>query len=87
MQTVAKFLTNNLWAVTVQLVGLLVLLANLWLMSQLSPLAQDIALTDQRVDAHELRLTTTEQAIKIMSDDVTQVKTDTSYIRGFLEGK
>jgi len=50
---IQKILKANFLPISVQLVGLLVIIINLWLTTKLAPMAQDLALVRQRVEALE----------------------------------
>jgi galactitol-specific phosphotransferase system IIC component len=52
-ETIKTFFEKNLLALSVQLVGLIVVFINLWLTTKLAPMAQDVALVRQRVEALE----------------------------------
>ena len=55
-ETLKTYLQKNALPITVQLVGLIVVVANLWLVTKLAPLAQDVALVKQQVNAMDSTL-------------------------------
>ena len=46
-----EFLQKNAFTITAQLVGLIVIIANLWLATKLAPMAADISGLSMRVEA------------------------------------
>lgn len=52
-ETIKTFLQKNALQLTVQVVGLIVVIANMWIAYSISPLRQDIALIKQQVMANE----------------------------------
>lgn len=91
-QTVFEFIRSREVQAILTALGVIVLMANLWLVSKLSPLAASIdALiiradhTDQElielVPRNELELT-----IEPLKEDVTEIKTDVKEIKAILGG-
>jgi HAMP domain-containing protein len=80
------FIKKNALALTLQGVALLVLLANLWLAAQLSPLAEGIrevkadqARTEDRIQKNEVlieRFYVVEEKVKSIDDNVRELKSD-----------
>ena len=52
-KNISAFLRSNALTITIQLVGLVVVVANLWIATKLAPVAQDLAVLIQRVSAIE----------------------------------
>lgn len=75
MNEITKFIKQNLWALSVQLVGVLVLLANLWLASKLSPLVSRLNTLEVRADAVETDLSDDE--LKFERLIIVETKVDT----------
>ena len=53
--TIQRMVKKNGFTITLQIIGFLALVLNLWLAGKLSPLAQDIAVITTRIDAIEVR--------------------------------
>ena len=67
--------------------SVVVVLASLWLGSKLAPLAQDISLLHQRVNAQERRQIEISTTLQTVQSDTSQIKSDVSEIKGFLKGR
>jgi uncharacterized protein YoxC len=66
--SIMQIIRNNIFAITVQAVGLIVLILNLWLGSKLYPLAQNIDQIATRVEAMEVEVTELKEDAKIDED-------------------
>lgn len=62
--TIKQFVRENAMPLSVQAIGLIVLILNLWLASKLTPLAEGISLLNQRVLAIEVRNIRVEELIE-----------------------
>lgn len=71
------WLKNNSLTITIQVVGFLVVLFNMWLALKLAPLAQSIDALTTRVEATELIVS--ERSVEIGSIDV--IKTEIQNIK------
>jgi hypothetical protein len=54
---IKSFLKDNVLQITLQIVGLLVVILNMWLANKLLPMAKDIAIITNKVNAQEQTLT------------------------------
>lgn len=94
MGQIAKKIKENPLAWTVQAVGLLVVIANVWIALKLAPVAKDIDSVTTRVTAIELRNTKADPLISDyiitktelvgVKEDVSEIKSDVKDIKNFL---
>lgn len=69
------------------LASVFIVLVGLWLTTKLSPLAQDIALLQERVNAQDQRQIEINTTLQAVQGDTGQIKSDVSEIKGFLKGR
>lgn len=94
MEQITKKIRENPLAWTVQAVGLLVVIANVWIALKLAPVAKDIDSVATRVTAIELRNTKADPLISDyivtktelvgVKEDVLEIKSDVKDIKNFL---
>lgn len=76
-----QYIKQNPLQVTLQLIGLGVLILNLWLANKLSPLVTDLKLVVKRVDAIEQTLDTTTVDLPLVKQDVLYIKENITEIK------
>lgn len=94
MEILKKNFVQNPLAWTVQIVGLFVILANIWITLKLAPVAKDIDRVSTRVTAVELRNTEADPILKDfvvvktqvggIKEDISEIKQDVKDISKFL---
>ena len=94
-KTIREFIKTNSLQLTIQAVGVVVLILNLWLATKLAPLAKDIAVLVTRVEANEKvdarqdqtigDVTTIKQEVSDIKTDIGGIKTDITGIRGSVD--
>lgn len=83
-ESTKNFFRENGLQITLQVVGVVVLLLNLWLASKLSPLAQDITSVNVRVSALEERIPASNQDhtdIQVIKEQVLNIRQTAEDIR------
>ena len=90
MEPIKTFFKNNALQLTVQIVGVIAVVLNLWLVGKLAPLAKDLELLSLRVSAIESRNATVDplvnefytfkQEVVGIRSDVTELKADVKYL-------
>lgn len=86
-----NFFQRNGLQLALQVIGVIILLLNLWLATKLAPLAQNIGLVDQRVLAVENKvigydldhtdLQVLKNQMSTIQSDVSEIKGDVKYLR------
>lgn len=83
-------------AYLVQAIGLLVILANLWIASKLAPLAEDLIILQQHVDAHdvdhvrieasmETHIDRSTVTLNVLDDKIDSMSEDIAVIKSVLQ--
>ena len=81
---ITEYFKSNPLQVTLQIIGVGVLVLNLWLASQLSPLVQDMGLLAQKVEALEktVHINSLDHVdIQIIKTQVASIKEDVTTIK------
>lgn len=84
----ANFFQKNGVQLGVQVVGVVVLVLNLWLATKLGPLAQNIDLVATRVSALELKMPMSDidhTDIQVIKEQVMQIRNDLKDIKEVLQ--
>lgn len=73
----ANWLKNNSLTITIQVVGFLLIVLNLWLSTKLAPLAQNIDSLTRRVEATEVIVKEREneiQMVHVVQSQIVEIK-------------
>lgn len=80
-----NYIKNNSLTITVQVVGFIVIVLNLWLSSKLAPLAKNIDSLTGKVDAVEKKVdnqSTLIEHVDVIQQQVSDIQTNIGDIKG-----